>query len=70
MSINLSWVHKPKPNRKKKMLDKLFSVIATIFVVTAIGIALRPGAPTANIIKAFGDTLVGAQKAAYGASTK
>jgi hypothetical protein len=52
------------------MLDKLFSLIGTIFVVTAIGIALRPGAPTAKIISAFGNTLVGAQKAAYGASNK
>ena len=47
------------------MLDKLFSLLGTIFVVTAIGIALRPGAPTAKIITAFGNTLVGAQKAAY-----
>ena len=52
------------------MLDRLFALVGTIFIVTAIGIALRPGAPTANIVKAFGDTLVGAQKAAYGASTK
>jgi hypothetical protein len=52
------------------MLDKILGVVGTIFVVTAIGIALRPGAPTANIISAFGNTLIGAQKAAYGASNK
>ena len=52
------------------MLDKLFSLLGTVFVVTAIGIALRPNAPTAKIISAFGNTLIGAQKAAYGASNK
>lgn len=52
------------------MLDKLFSLIGTIFIITAVGIALRPGAPTAAIVKSLGDTLVGAQKAAYGASNK
>jgi hypothetical protein len=48
------------------MFDKLFTLLGTIFVVTAIGIALRPGAPTASIVKSLGDTLVSSQKAAYG----
>jgi hypothetical protein len=48
------------------MFDKLFTLLGTIFVVTAIGIALRPGAPTASIVKTLGDTLVKSQQAAYG----
>lgn len=38
------------------MLDKFFSIFTTALVVTAVGIALRPGAPTANVI---GTTLKG-----------
>jgi len=48
------------------MLDKLFGLLGTIFVVTAIGIALRPGAPTASIVKTLGDTLVKSQQATFG----
>jgi hypothetical protein len=48
------------------MFDKLFTLLGTVFVVTAIGIALRPGAPTASIVKSLGDTLVNSQRAAYG----
>lgn len=50
------------------MVDKAISVITTVFAVTAIGIALRPNAPTATVITAFWNGIANAQKAAFGPS--
>jgi hypothetical protein len=50
------------------MFDKVVSIVVTIFAVTALGIALRPGAPTASVIKAFFSGLAASQKAAFGPS--
>lgn len=48
------------------MLDKLTTVVVTIFMVTAVGIALRPGAPTANVLKALFNGIAKTQTAAFG----
>ncbi len=50
------------------MVDKITSVITTMFLVTAVGIALRPGAPTAKVISAFFTGLSQTQRAAFGPS--
>jgi preprotein translocase subunit SecG len=50
------------------MLDKLTTVLVTIFIVTAVGIALRPKAPTASVLKAFFGGIAETQKAAFGPS--
>lgn len=50
------------------MMDKAISVITTIFLVTALGIALRPGAPTAKVITALFTGIAKTQRAAYGPS--
>lgn len=50
------------------MVDKVISVISTIFLVTALGIALRPGAPTAKVIEALFGGISKAQRAAFGPS--
>lgn len=47
------------------MFDKFFALLGTVFVVTAIGIALRPGAPTAGVIKAVGDSISNIQRATH-----
>jgi len=47
------------------MLDKFFGFLGTVFVVTAIGIALRPGAPTASVVKAVGDSVANIQQATH-----
>lgn len=48
------------------MVDKAISVITTIFAVTAVGIALRPNAPTAKVITALFDGIANTQRAAFG----
>lgn len=50
------------------MADKLISVVTTIFLVTAVGIALRPGAPTAKVIEAIFSGISKSQRAAFGPS--
>ena len=40
------------------MVDKFISVFTTIFLVTALGIAMRPGAQTAKVITAHGSTVL------------
>lgn len=48
------------------MIDKLVTVLTTALAVTAVGIALRPGAPTANVITASGKAFAGIQRATFG----
>lgn len=48
------------------MMDKAFSVIITVFAVTALGIALRPGAPTATVISSLTSGIANMQRAAFG----
>lgn len=48
------------------MFDKFFTLFTTALIVTAVGIALRPGAPTANVITAWLKGFAGVQKAAAG----
>ena len=50
------------------MIDKIVSIAITAFVVTGVGIALRPGAPTANVIEAAFKGLARSQTAAFGPS--
>lgn len=50
------------------MMDKAFTVITTIFLVTAVGIALRPNAPTAGVLSSFFNGIAADQKAAFGPS--
>ena len=48
------------------MVDKVISVFSTIMLVTALGIALRPGAGTAKVITAIFGGLAKSQRAAFG----
>lgn len=48
------------------MIDKIVSVFTTALIVTAVGIALRPGAPTAKVITALLKGFAGIQRAAAG----
>lgn len=48
------------------MIDALVTVVTTAFAVTAVGIALRPNAPTAQVITAFFNGLAGSQRATFG----
>jgi hypothetical protein len=50
------------------MLDSVVSIVATAFAVTAVGIALRPNAPTAAVISAFFTGLAKSQTASFGPS--
>lgn len=50
------------------MGDKVVTVITTVFIVTAVGIALRPGAPTAKVLTAFWNGIAKSQRAAFGPS--
>lgn len=50
------------------MVDKVISVVTTIFAVTALGIALRPNAPTAKVIEATFNGIATTQRAAFGPS--
>jgi hypothetical protein len=48
------------------MVDKIVSVAVIAFIVTGVGIALRPGAPTATVVTATLNGLANMQRAAYG----
>ena len=48
------------------MVDKIVSVFVTALAVTAVGIALRPGAPTAKVIDATLSGFAKMQRSAYG----
>lgn len=50
------------------MVDKIVSIFTTAFVVTAVGIALRPKAPTAAVITAATTGVAKMQTAAFGPS--
>lgn len=50
------------------MLDSAVTIVTTAFAVTAVGIALRPNAPTAAVIKAFFNGLAASQRATFGPS--
>ena len=47
-------------------MDKVFSVFSTVLAVTALGVALRPKAPTADVIKALTSGFASMQTAAFG----
>jgi len=48
------------------MIDKVVTIVTTALAITAVGIALRPGAPTAQVIRATGNAVAKIQTAAYG----
>lgn len=48
------------------MVDKFFSLFTTALVITGVGIALRPGAPTSGVIKSWMNGFAGVQRAASG----
>ena len=48
------------------MIEKVLAIFTTIFLVTALGIALRPGAPTAKVITAWLNGIALTQRAAFG----
>lgn len=48
------------------MVDKIVSIATTALLVTAVGIALRPGAPTAKVLESAFSGLAKVQTAAFG----
>jgi len=48
------------------MFDKAISVITTVFIVTAIGIVLRPGSTAPQFVPALTNGIAKMQTAAYG----
>jgi hypothetical protein len=48
------------------MVEKFFTVLTTALAITAVGIALRPKAPTAQVITSFFNGFAKVQTAAYG----
>lgn len=48
------------------MLDQVVTIVTTAFAVTAVGIALRPNAPTAQVVTAFFNGLATSQRATFG----
>lgn len=48
------------------MFNKIVDVVTTAFVVTGIGIALRPDAPTAAVLSALTSGIAKMQSAAFG----
>ena len=50
------------------MVDKIVSIFTTALVITGVGIALRPKAPTAAVISAATSGVADMQKAAFGPS--
>lgn len=50
------------------MMDKVFTFFTTVMVITGVGIALRPNAPTAKVIGATLTGVAGLEKSAYGPS--
>ena len=54
------------PERLSEMIDKIVSVFVTALGVTALGIALRPQAKTADVIRATTGGFAQIQTAAFG----
>jgi hypothetical protein len=52
--------------RTPRMIDKAFTFLATVMAVTAVGIALRPNAPTAAVTASFFKGVSSLETAAYG----
>jgi hypothetical protein len=50
------------------MVDKVVSLFTTALVVTAVGIALRPKAPTAAVLRSGLNGFANIQRAAFGPS--
>ena len=50
------------------MVDKIASIFTTALVITGVGIALRPKAPTAQVATAVLGGFANIQKAAFGPS--
>lgn len=50
------------------MVDKIVSIFTTALIITGVGIALRPGSPTAKVIEASFSGLAKVQRAAFGPS--
>lgn len=50
------------------MIDKVISIFTTALAVTALGIALRRGAPTADVVKATTEGFAKIQTASFGPS--
>jgi hypothetical protein len=48
------------------MADKFFTFLTTVLAITGVGIALRPGAPTAKVIGASGSALAKVQRGTFG----
>lgn len=48
------------------MVNKIIGLFTTAFVITGLGIALRPGAPTASVIGTSLSGLAKIQTAAFG----
>lgn len=48
------------------MVDKFFSLFTTALVVTAVGVALRPGAATSGVIKSWMTGFAAVERAAAG----
>lgn len=48
------------------MVDKIVTIFTTALAVTAVGIALRPGAPTAKVALASGTAFAKIERGAYG----
>jgi hypothetical protein len=48
------------------MFDKIATIAITALVVTGVGIALRPKAPTAAVLRSATNGFANIEKAAYG----
>lgn len=48
------------------MIDSFVTIAVTALTVTAVGIALRPGAPTAKVVSAGFGGLANVERSAYG----
>ncbi len=48
------------------MVDKIVSIFTTALIITGVGIALRPNAPTAKVIESALSGLAKVQTAAFG----
>lgn len=46
------------------MINSIVSIFTSALVVTAVGIALRPGAPTASVISSTFNSFANVEKAA------
>lgn len=50
------------------MVDKIVSIFTTALLITGLGIALRPNAPTAKVIESTLSGFAKVQRAAFGPS--